>query len=268
MNRLGMMLAVFSLIVQSVFATGAAGPEPTQDVDPEAVVWFDGRGAYHQGGLLSYLNNILAGVQSDPCMQAALKKTFPGKARIDMRDVRRLAVALDPLTQPCAILYPDSETLQTTRSALLNHFAQPPQAQGTVTIKSFGIQSQGNVALFPGSSSTNILMALPADPVTLAGASNAVDGHAPVMESVFLRAAAQPEWVGLVRTGQVMATGETNLFNLHPGPWVLYLNQYGVIVQCYRMIVQPGANQLIADKTCFQPSFGKKTESGGQPEKK
>lgn len=257
-------LTVYFMVVACVFA----GPMWASEKSPvttegDSIVWFDSTGAYHYGGLLEYINEVLADTSKDPDFSEILKKTVPGKKTVTVGDLPRIAAAFDPLKHTAAVYIQGAEYLEKHKTLVKDAFKDPAAAPGLLTLKAFGIQGQGNIAMVPGSTQTNLLLAIPADPLILAGAGNTPLNNAPQMEAVFIKASQTPDWQPHARRSQVMSTGVSTLFNLHPGPWIVYMNQYSVIVQCYRVLIQPGSNELTADQICFRPRLGSKTETKG-----
>jgi len=263
---LTMSVICLCLAIAGVPAVAAdTGKTPAEDM----TVWFDHTGAYHCGGLVEYMNDVLGETKKDPEFAEVLKVVLPGRKKVTVADLPKIGAGFNPLKHTAAVYISGADYLQAHAKTVKDAFQTPAEASGVLTIKSFGIQGQGNIGMIQGSTPTNLLLAVPADPVMLASATNASMNTAPVMETVFLSARESADWISHAQRSQVMATGVSNLFNLHPGPWIIYMNQNSVIVQCYRVIIAPGSNNLTADQICFRPRLGTRTDdTGDKPAKK
>jgi glycosyltransferase 2 family protein len=218
------------------------------------VVWFDGTGAYHYSDPLPYMNNVLQGKVTDTELRSVLSDVCKDADKITKEHLVLIADALDPLGHTFALYYPNDELIARNREKIIEHFNRESEVSTQVNIRSFSFQSQGDVSMILPGSGQSKLIALPADPERLTIATNQIVNDQLVMDKVLTESAKSPEWKHLAQIIQPSPDGNTLLFNLRPGPWIIYIDQKGLFTQCYRIILKPGqANELIADKTSAPP---------------
>jgi len=224
------------------------------------MVWFDSDGLYHNSDILEYLNDVHAGKIKDSEIKDAISAVVSLNKTVTSRDIKAIAKKLDSISQTAAIYYPDINFLNKRRIELVRLFKKPSKPTGTLKFKFYGIQTQGNISLIPGSSNSFTVIAIPADPVIL---SNAVleftDEQIPILEKKLAEASETREWQAFSRQLIPSSTGIIELVNLHQGPWIIYQNLYGVLACCYRIQITPEKNQeLVADKCLWKAGLRKK----------
>ncbi|MBN1879237.1 hypothetical protein JW823_03925 [bacterium] len=248
--------AMMSLVILTMtsFVSLAGSIEKEQTTPPAAMVWFDGSGAYHYSDPIPYLNDVLSGKKKDSEIHAVLSTICKDRMEIVPKDLPLIAAAMNPLTQTAAFYPDDSQFITAGTKRIREHFASSAAATGSLSVKSFGFMAQGDSSRLTGVPDSNLLLAIPADPGIVSKATTHVDDSGLRLEKVLLTGADSPEWSGYAQRIPVGIAGMSMLFNLKPGPWIIYLNQKDLITQCYRVIIPVGTNkELIAEDICVPP---------------
>ncbi len=242
-------------VMMLIAAIGVLSAEVrSDDVTSMKMVWFDSSGAYHYSNPLPYLNDVLQGKVENAELRGILKNLSKDAERIEKEHLPLIASAIDPLRHTFALYYPDDELIARTRDKVVNHFSAESETMANVTIRSYSFQIQGNVSMMSMGTGQNILIAVPADPAILTKATNKIVDDELVLFKLLKESTQTDQWKELSQTVQPGPDGTTVLFNLKPGPWIVFIDQSGLITQCYRMVVKPNQpNNLIADKVAAVP---------------
>lgn len=255
-----MLLIVMNMVVSA---------EEKEQVKPQKMVWFDGTGAYHYDDPVPYLNNVLSGAVRDQEVLDVLKEMCKDKKPIVHEHLPLIAAALEPMKHTFSICYPDENMIKNTSQRIREYFDSPSAVAGSLTIRTFSFQSRGDVSVLMGGDENSTLLAIPADPAILKDATNEIGEKGLPMERVLFEGAKSDEWRKHARITNLTPGGTSYLFEMHVGPWIIYMDQGGLITQCYRIVIQPGnKNELIAEKTCCAPRsrFGVKDSGEKQGE--
>jgi hypothetical protein len=240
-----MLLIVMNMIVYA---------EGQEQVKPQKMVWFDGAGTYHYDDPVPYLNKVLAGTVRDQEVLDILKEVCKDQKTIAHAHLPLIAAALEPLKHTFSICYPDENMIKANSRKIREFFESPSAVPGSLTIQTFSFQSRGDVSVLMGGNEGSTLLAIPADPLILKDASNEIDENGLPLEKALLAGAKSDEWSKHSRITNLTPGGTSYLFEMHTGPWIIFMDQGGLITQCYRVIIQPGSkNELIAEKTCCAP---------------
>lgn len=71
-----------------------------------------------------------------------------------------------------------------------------------------------------------------------------------LLEKALREGAKSAEWSKFAQMTTLPPEGTTYLFDLHAGPWIIFMDRGGLITQCYRVIVGTGyKNELVAERT-------------------
>jgi hypothetical protein len=234
----------------SIFAEGDKVPEDNS----KKLVWFDGFGAYHYDDPVDYFNKVLSGELKDPEAQMLLSTFCKDIQKVSSKDVLKIAAELDPLKHTLAIYYPDKKLTEKHRTIIVDHFGDKSSITAAINIKSFAFQIQGPVSQVKGANDINLLLAVPADPEVMKRATNLIVDDDLSLQKELLVAAKSPDWSQHAQISKIGEGGISYLLNLSPGPWIIYMNQRNLIIQCYRFIVKSDTqNDLIAEKISAPP---------------
>ncbi len=260
--------AVIAIIFFSaVIWCGVNAAEDSKE-KPFQIVWFDGAGLYHSSDPLPYLNDVLSGKVKDPEIQTMLTVVCKDKQTVTHDDIAKIADFLDPLKHTAAFYPLDEARLAAQQKIIRDHFASTVAATGSLNIKSLSFIAQGDVSKLTGAPDTNLLLAIPADPVIIGHTTIEVTDSGFQLEQTLVKAARESEWSSQSQQSTVAIGGVSTLLNLKPGPWIVYLNQKDLITQCYRVLIpSEGKKELVADKPCAPPrirfTWKGETESQG-----
>lgn len=214
--------------------------------DYSSAVWFDSTGLFHSGDLLKYLNDVHSGSIKDHQIAKAISAVRkPGKT-IKTRHVEKIARQLDPLKHTAAIYTVSSEDMSEHTKTVSEYFANPVGKPGTLDLLYYAIQLQGDAYSISGISDTNIMLALPADPRIASKLSLEIGQEGvPNLQSVMFAAVEHPKWNAMARHAIPPVTGKLKIGGLHPGPWIVFLNQHDCMNFCYRIQILPGKTTKI-----------------------
>ena len=258
MMKIGQKLLITFILIAIAGLNPIAFAGENKDNWIKNCVWFDSKGVFHCGDIAEYLQKVKAGKIKDPEIEQAMKSLKIKGDKIKAKTIVAIASKLDPLNNTAAIYPQDENYLKKHKKLVVDHFSKESTSPGILTIQSYAVRKQGAAGLIPGSTSTNMFMAIPADPELLAGASLEKDMEgSPVLEQKLKAAVDDDEWT--TRIVQLMPSelGKTNLPHLYPGPWIVYQNQYGIMAFCYRVQVKQGVNKkLVADQLLWQAQLG------------
>ena len=238
---------IFVVLLSTVLA------EDAEKQKPEKMVWFDGTGAYHYDDPTTYMNDVLSGKIKDKEVLEILKGVCKEQKTVSYEQLPLIAEALDPLKHTFFLCYPDDKQIEKNSQKIREYFTSELESSGSLTIKTFSFESRGDTSIFGGSES-NTLLAIPADPLILKNATNEMNEQELTLEKALRDGVKTPEWSRFAQGTNLPPTGTIYLFDLHAGPWVIYMDRHGLITQCYRVIIGAGyKNELVAERTCCPP---------------
>lgn len=228
--------------------------EDAGNAKPEKMVWFDGTGAYHYDDPTAYLNDVLSGKIKDKEVLEILTGVCKEKKTVTYEQLPLISAALDPLKHTFFLCYPDDKQLAANSQKIREFFGTQLESSGSLTIKTFSFETRGDISLLHGGIDSSTLLAIPADPMILKNATNETDKKELPLEKALREGAKSAEWSKFAQMTTLPPEGTTYLFDLHAGPWIIFMDRGGLITQCYRVIVGAGyKNELVAERTCCPP---------------
>ncbi len=233
-------------------------PSPSPSPVVVKMQWFDGSGAFHYDDPIVYINKVLAGEIKDAEISAALKEIKPEIEKVTVSDLQKIADVLQKRQSIAAIFLPGESNLSTDHDTLLKSF-QEKAAQNMFCIlrlQGYGMEMKGPIGQL-GGSSTNLVLAVPADPLLIPQLTNEWEGNVRKVELLLTNAAQSEPWSRFASRAIMDSSGSTMLMNMLPGTWLVYVNQYGILTYLYRIIVRTDENPVIVLEKNLGPSMMK-----------
>ncbi|MBN1551700.1 hypothetical protein JW979_09530 [bacterium] len=230
MLKTGCVFSLFLIVSCVGFATS----------QEDNFVWFDVEGLYHQGSPLEYLSTIQSGVIEDPVVKHYLSNFNFVKEGFTSNQLYSFAEAL-LIAKTSFSIYPMAKDkidfmhrmLQQQFNAQKNN----PKRR-SLMIKGYGIKADGPINLL-GTSMTNHVIAVPADPEIVRDIWSLPEITVSAVDEIFVKAASKRPWKELASQAEMTVIGRTEVKNLVPGPWFIWVNQYDMLSYLYRIYIDP-----------------------------
>lgn len=227
-------IAVFCL-----FCAVMPGLAKWKDIDE--IRWFDSSGAFHLGSPEKYCDLVRNGNLEDPVIKSMIEAGFPENPIWDTQTHEQFKLRFESAEGEGYVLLPDKKSIKKESKAFKKAFNEraAKTERGEILLQGFAVQNQApkqmNIDIH------EIVVAVPADPALIAEITqDRNEKGIPIVESLITNAALSRSWASYANRTQIDAGGRGLLQNLVPGPWLIWVNQHGVLTYLYRIEVQSG----------------------------